>query len=87
MPDGYRFKRGKTGTYLPYLYGMGWFLLYDTPYTVRWYTHGSFTGTNSMIVRRHNGTIYVALFNEKPSSYAKVSLFRRQVMNLFLRYA
>lgn len=87
MPNGYRFKRGKTGAYLPYLYGMGWFLLYDTPYTVRWYTHGSFTGTNSMIVRRHNGTIYVALFNEKPSSYAKVSLFRRQVMNLFLRYA
>ena len=86
MPHGYRYTLGLRLSYLPYPYGMGWFLLRDGRRTI-WYTHGSFTGSNAFVMRLPNGTIDVALFNQKPSSYAQVTVFRHQLMHVFLKYA
>lgn len=85
MPAGYRYILGQRLSFLPYPYGMGWFLLHDGHQTI-WYTHGSFTGSNALVMRLPNGAIYVALFNKKPDSYAQVTVFRHQLMQLFLRY-
>lgn len=86
MPDGYGYKPGKRFSFLPYPYGKGWFLIHDSFPGRVWYSHGSFTGTNAMVIRRPNGIIYVVLFNKKPTTYARVSALRHQVMRLLWQY-
>ena len=65
-------------------YAMGWFLVHN-----HWHkllmTHGSFTGSNALLMIKQNGTIYAALFNKKPSGINALPRFRKKLMDLFLR--
>ena len=65
-------------------YGMGWFLSssHGKPF---YFTHGSFTGTNSVIFWRNDGTILVAVFNQKPVNYSGVQAVRNQIRRLFVK--
>lgn len=64
-------------------YAMGMFI-YEKPIGKVWVTHGSFTGTNTYLVRRPDGLIAVFLFNRKPSYWAGLGGFRRQLLRLVL---
>ncbi len=82
-PKTVHHKKGKATTvYWPY--GMGWFLSRSGNYSF-YYTHGSFTGTNAIIFWRHDGTILVAIFNQKPGNYSGTQFVRNQVRALFLK--
>jgi CubicO group peptidase (beta-lactamase class C family) len=76
-------KKSKKTVSQHWKYGMGWFLSKSGKYPL-YYTHGSFTGTNAIIFKRHDGTIIVAIFNQKPGNYAGVQAVRNQVRGLFL---
>lgn len=66
-------------------YSMGWFLVHDGKRHKMLFTHGSFTGSNAMLMMRQNGDIFVALFNKKPTGFNSLMRFRKQVMDLFLQ--
>ncbi|MBX9706123.1 MAG: beta-lactamase family protein, partial [Gammaproteobacteria bacterium] len=63
MPPGLHYKM--VHGYYPTHYAMGWFLTRRyNGYT--WVTHGSFTGTRSVIVKRPDGYIIAVIFNKEP---------------------
>ncbi len=64
-------------------YGMGWFIK-QTPQGKIWVTHGSFTGTNSLILHKPNGDIYAIIFNKKPSPFLRLMDFRKKLKKIFM---
>lgn len=65
-------------------YGMGWFIQ-EIPIGKIWIAHGSFTGTNTLLIRRPDNTIVVYFFNKKPSYWAGLETFREQLTRLALK--
>ena len=59
-------------------YGMGWFVLSNHQYS----THGSFTGSNSLLIIRKDGTIFALIFNRRPSPTEKLWAFRRKLTKI-----
>ncbi len=80
MPPGVRYKL--VGGFYPTHYAMGWFVTHRRDGYVL-YTHGSFTGTRSVIVIRPDGYIISIIFNKRPwpvvgSLHELVYLFEHQ---------
>jgi CubicO group peptidase (beta-lactamase class C family) len=63
MPPGLHYKL--IGGFYPTHYAMGWFITHKANGYLL-YTHGSFTGTRSIIVMRPDGYIISVIFNKRP---------------------
>lgn len=68
MPPGIHYRL--VGGYYPTHYGMGWFIS-RYMHSTAWVTHGSFTGTRSILVKRPDGYVIAIIFNKKPSPQFK----------------
>ncbi|MCH9643533.1 MAG: beta-lactamase family protein [Gammaproteobacteria bacterium] len=62
----------------PWHYGMGWFVQNNHEYT----THGSFTGSNSLLIIRPDHTIFAFVFNSKPEPMGQLWEMRQKLYKL-----
>jgi N-acyl-D-amino-acid deacylase len=60
--------------------GLGWRLIRSGKY-LAWYKTGSFTGTNSLVVKRADGTVVAVIFNTMPGDLGR---FRVGLMSILL---
>ncbi len=67
--------------YLTWPYGMGMWRIQDHGKLLAM-AHGSFNGTNTLILRKPTGEIDVVLFNAKPSTLPELSNFRQRLIQL-----
>jgi CubicO group peptidase (beta-lactamase class C family) len=79
-PSGFTYFKGVQ--YLSWPYGMGMWRIQDHGKLLAM-AHGSFTGTNTLIIRKQSGEVDVALFNAKPSTPAALFSFRQRLIELF----
>lgn len=83
----HRYHRVHGVKYMKWPYGMGMWRIQDN-WEVLNIGHGSFTGTNTMILRKPDGEIDVALFNARPGyNMAELWMFREHLISLFVHYA
>lgn len=61
MPPGIRYRKN-----YPTHYAMGWFISKRKHGGYAWVTHGSFTGTRSIMVKRPDGYVIAVIFNTEP---------------------
>jgi D-alanyl-D-alanine carboxypeptidase len=64
-------------------YGMGWFVQNNHQYS----THGSFSGTNSLLIIRPDHTIFSFIFNKKPQPMVKLWRMRQTLYTLAKKIA
>jgi CubicO group peptidase (beta-lactamase class C family) len=79
-PSGFTYFKGVQ--YLSWPYGMGMWRIQDHGKLLAM-AHGSFTGTNTLIIRKQTGEVDVALFNAKPNTPMGLFSFRQRLIELF----
>ncbi|NCX94075.1 MAG: class A beta-lactamase-related serine hydrolase [Gammaproteobacteria bacterium] len=77
-------KGAKGVRYLPWPYGMGlWRVQMGS--NILYVAHGSYNGTNTLILKKPNGEVDVALFNAKPGrNMSDLWIFREQLIKILM---